>query len=180
MTVTLTDLRTRLLQLPPAGRAVVVFADSTRQAKFIEGCMLRNRSHFGLVSAGTTLLGSLSVLDNLRLPLYYHDQPLRHADDDLAMLCRVARIEANSLLPRPVAATSRVERIQASFLQAALLRPEVLLCDSIFEGLGAAERQQVAALVEGFHLLFPLRRSACLGVTAPAEGLYPHTIWIDA
>lgn len=180
MTEALADLRTRLIELPPAGRAVVVFADSRRQARFIEGCMLRNRSHFGLVSAGTTLLGSLSVIDNLRLPLYYHDQSLRHADEDLATLCRVARIDAQALLPRAVATTSRVERIQASFLQSALLRPEVLLCDSLFEGLGAAERQQVAALIEGFHLLFPLRRSACLGVSAPPDGLYPHTAWIDA
>ena len=173
------DLHARLLDQPPGSSSVVVFPDTTSQAKNVARCMAHPRKAFGLVSAGTTLLESFSVLDNLRLPLLYHQQPLTHADADLATLCQLAGIEARTLLGRPVAATSRLERIQATFLQAALQRPEMLLCDGIFEGLGAAERQQAARLIEAFHRLFPLRRSAYLGVAAPPVELYTPTLWID-
>lgn len=174
------DLRDQLADLPPGGRAVVVFTDSAHQARFVERCMYRGKGVFGLVSAGTTLLDSLSMKDNLRLPIYYHGRSTSHLEEDLATLCRVARIEARSLLHKPAGAATRVERIQGSFLQAALLRPEVMLCDGIFEGLGASERTSVAGLVDAFHCVFPLRCSAYLGVTAPPEGLYPHGTWIDA
>ena len=181
--------------IPMGARIAAVFADAAAKRTFVRRLMLppdhstplqaclvaaaRAMGAAGYVSQGATLLSGFSVLDNVRFPAL-----CRQPDGEaifikrVRLLCRLAGI-APHLLARQTQEMDLLERLQATFLQAMLPAPELLVFDAIFDGLGAAEQVQAATLVQTFHRMYPLRCSIYLGYAPPPDRLYGVTSIIE-
>jgi ABC-type glutathione transport system ATPase component len=169
-------------------KVAAVFADAAAKRAFVQrllrepevqaspqGGLLaaaRAMGATGYVSQGATLLSGFSVLDNIRFPALY-SQPDGEAKFMMRvrLLCRLAAITPH-LLTRQTQQMDLLERLQATFLQALAVEPELLVFDNIFEGLGAGEQVRAAGLAETFHRMYPLRCSIYLGYAPPPDQLY--------
>jgi ABC-type glutathione transport system ATPase component len=130
----------------------------------------------GYVSHGHTLLSAFSVRDNVCMPHLYRG----HLEKPEIMR-RVVRLcdfggFSVGILRREVSDLGALERVQTSFLQAAVGEPDLLLMDCIFEGLKPSDQAGVAVLVEGFRRLFPMRRMLYLGYALPPADHYAPTV----
>lgn len=178
--------------LPFGARVAVSFANAGEKSSFVrallagakpalvtpESALLGEAAALrpiGYVSPGATLLSGFSVADNLRIPVQTQD--LQGAEPFPARArsaCAIAGIDPE-LLAADVSQLDRLGRIRATFVQALIREPELLVLDAVFEGLGEAEQRQVARLAEGFHRRYLFRRSLCLGYASPSRQLYPAT-----
>src|SRR5262245_28896686 len=93
------------------------------------------------------LLAATSVLENIVLPAVYHR---RIAGAQLATsvyeafeACTMDRSQTDALCERPVSALSGFEQRLACLVRALLMRPAVLLCERIFEGLPPRDAQRL-------------------------------------
>lgn len=164
--------------LPYGASALVVLESEPVKSRWLEQLMTTPGNRYGLVSEDTLLAG-FSVMDNLRLPFLYHGLPPATVDADVRYLSVLAKIDWSHLREKSLSEASRLERLQVSFLQAAIRRPEVLVFDQIFERLGAADRLRAAKLVQAFFTLFPLRRTLYAGLIAPAAELYAASVILE-
>ena len=129
----------------------------------------------GYVSQGRTLLSGFNVRENVYLPLLYRGQATRaEAMARIDRLCDFCCIPIY-LLDRDTGALSALESIHASFLQAAVAEPELLVFDAVFDGLSHADQACVAKLISGYRSLFPLRPMLYLGYAMPDPELYAPT-----
>lgn len=164
--------------LPYSACALAVLDSEPVKSAWLEQLMQAPGKHYGLVSEDTLLAG-FSVTDNLRLPFLYHGLPPGTVDADVRYLSTLAEIDWSRLRQMPLSEASRLERLQVSFLQAAIRRPEILVFDQIFERLGAADRLRAAKMVRAFLTLFPLRRTVYVGLIAPAAELYAASVILE-
>jgi len=116
-------------------------------------------------------LGNLCVWDNLLLPAAYHGRAqvdrlqLRAAEmfvraggsaDHCMRLC--------SELPERL---SLVDRRRAALVRAMLTEPELIVFESLFDGLSCAEVEEVRTFDNVFHLYFPFRTSVWVDRDTP-------------
>jgi hypothetical protein len=78
-------------------------------------------------------------------------------------------------LDRDTGTLSALESIQASFLQAAVAEPGLLVLDAVLDGLSTADQACAAKLISGYRSLFPLRPMLYLGYAVPDPDLYAPT-----
>lgn len=109
------------------------------------------------------MIGNLKVWENLVLPRAYHGRP-QYAE----LEARAERIfgefgitgsgfeELCTGLPDRL---DRFERRLAAFVRAMLAEPEIMVYDSLFEGLTRGEVEKALAFDRIFHMHFPFRTS---------------------
>jgi len=115
-------------------------------------------------------VGNLKVWENLVLPSAYHGQPNVEELDARAgsifrrIGCGRSGAELCAQLPGRL---SHLELRCAAFVRAMLVEPEIMVYDSLFEGLTRAEVEQVLAFDRVFHLYFPFRTSIWVDLELP-------------
>lgn len=116
-------------------------------------------------------IGNLKVWENLVLPAAYHGQPnLEELDLRAGSIFRRlggrGRSAAQLCAQLPVG-LSHLELRRAAFVRAMLAEPEIMVYDSLFQGLTRAEVEQVLEFDRVFHLYFPFRTSIWVDLELP-------------
>lgn len=131
------------LERPTAGRVFILGEDIYR----LRGLQLaRLLSRVGIVHQGGALLHSLTVLENVKLPLLEG----RGVPESVATATALETIEKlklgplAGLMPRQL---SRGEVVRVTLARAVSVAPELLICDDIFSGLDLGTLQDILALI---------------------------------
>ncbi len=128
---------------PRAGRVLVDGEDVTRLS---ERALFRVRRKLGMLFQGGALLDSMTVFDNLALPLREHadmtEQAIAAAVHD--RLEAVGLRDVDGLLPSQLSG-GMVKRV--SLARAIIRSPAVLLCDEPFSGLDPISSKRIEALL---------------------------------
>jgi phospholipid/cholesterol/gamma-HCH transport system ATP-binding protein len=108
--------------------------------------MYRVRQKLGMMFQGGALLDSLTVLDNVALPLREHTNlgEKEIAREAHATLASVGLTDVDDLLPRQLSG-GMVKR--AALARAIVRRPVILLCDEPFSGLDPVSVRRIEALL---------------------------------
>lgn len=114
-----------------------------------------------LIASDGGLISNLTVQENILLPVQYHatasdESALKNA---IAILARFGfdQSEVFRILQSLPANLSVFERRLASFARIVVVEPEILVCDTVFEGLADDEVAAISRFSEFFHLYFPFR-----------------------
>jgi phospholipid/cholesterol/gamma-HCH transport system ATP-binding protein len=168
--VTESDLdRDRLVQLllggQPAERGVVaLFGESLAGAT--EERALALFSRLGIVWSGGGLISNLKVWENLLLPVLYHrgGEPAEYeaqVEDLLRRLGVEDRLVPGYLQSLPGGLPIQVQRLLGC-VRAALMNPEIMIYESVFEGLQRDVRARLESFAVWFHTQRPGRSSVYL------------------
>ena len=116
-------------------------------------------------------VGNLKVWENLVLPAAYHGQPnLAELDARAGSIFRRIGGDGRNgadLCAQLPGGLSHLEFRCAAFVRAMLVEPEIMVYDSLFEGLTRAEVEQVLEFDRVFHLYFPFRTSIWVDLELP-------------
>jgi hypothetical protein len=116
-------------------------------------------------------VGNLKVWENLVLPAAYHGEPgLEELDARAGSIFRRLRGYKRSgaeLCAQHPAGLSHIELRCAAFVRAMLVEPEIMVYDSLFQGLRSFEVEQVLEFDRVFHLYFPFRTSIWVDLELP-------------
>lgn len=122
---------------------------------------LASLPHAGLIASDGGLISNLTAQENILLPVQYHsissDEPaLQNA---VAILARfdLNQSEILRIMQSLPASLSLFERRLVSFARVMVIEPEILVCDTVFEGLTDSEVAVASRFNELFHLYFPFR-----------------------
>lgn len=128
---------------PQAGSIVVGGQDICRLP---ERELYDVRDKLGMMFQGGALLDSLTVYENLALPLREHRrlQEQEVATEVRRQLSAVGLADAESLLPGQLSG-GMVKR--AALARALILKPQILLCDEPFSGLDPISVKRIEALL---------------------------------
>jgi phospholipid/cholesterol/gamma-HCH transport system ATP-binding protein len=132
---------------PTGGRIEVAGHDVTGTS---ERDLFDVRSRLGMLFQGGALLDSLTVFDNLALPLREHAQA---NERDIAgrvheQLAAVGLRDVDELLPGQLSG-GMLRR--TALARAMILRPEILLCDEPFSGLDPISVKLIESLLAGIN-----------------------------
>jgi phospholipid/cholesterol/gamma-HCH transport system ATP-binding protein len=128
---------------PQAGSIQVDGEEFTRLS---EDALFRVRRKLGMLFQGGALLDSMSVFDNLALPLREHER-LDEASVAAAVHDRLEAVglhDVDGLLPSQLSG-GMVKRV--SLARAIIRNPAVLLCDEPFSGLDPISAKRIEALL---------------------------------
>ncbi len=136
-------------------RVIVGLLQPTRGRVFIEGEdmtamhgreLRRVRSKFGMVFQYSALLDSMSVLDNVALPLVEHEKlPRREVDERArAMLESLELSGCEALLPSQISGGMRK---RVALARALIRRPSILIYDEPASGLDPVGARRVDELI---------------------------------
>ena len=132
------------LQQPTSGH-VRLFGQDIHALGGREWARIQRR--IGTAIHGGALLRSLSVMDNIMLPIY----ELANGDkgDDPEWIDKlVDRLGLRKLVNMSVSALSRGEGQRAGLARALVLKPEILICDDVFSGLDWRTRDGIVRFFE--------------------------------
>jgi phospholipid/cholesterol/gamma-HCH transport system ATP-binding protein len=132
------------LQRPDSGEVVVA---GHALAKMTEKELWPVRMGIGMLFQNGALLDSMTVLENIGLPLREHT---RMADDEIRervanVLASVGLDDVESLLPRELSG-GMLRRV--AFARAIVRKPEILLCDEPFSGLDPLNVTRIEELLK--------------------------------
>lgn len=135
---------------PQQGRVIVDGEDVTQLS---ERELQRVRNKLGMVFQGGALLDSMTVFDNLALPLR---ERTRLSSDEIAQRVRecldaVGLSDADGLLPGQLSG-GMVKR--AALARGMVMRPLMLLCDEPLSGLDPISARRIEALLMGMNARF--------------------------
>lgn len=108
------------------------------------------RKRMGIVFNNGGLISNLKVWENIMLPLSYHSS-LSHHDMDEKMINILGKIGYDddvAVLPGPLPA---YKKRLAGFARAMLMEPDLIIYDSVFEGLSPDIRSKVLETITVFH-----------------------------
>lgn len=135
---------------PDAGRILVADSDVTRLS---DDELFDVRSRLGMLFQHGALLDSLTVFDNLALPL--RERGLgTEAEISLRVREQLASVgldDVEQLLPGQLSG-GMLRR--AALARAMILRPEILLCDEPFSGLDPISLRRIESLLAGINERF--------------------------
>lgn len=119
-----------------------------------------------LIASDGGLISNLTAQENILLPIQYHsitsdELALKRATNILQRL-GVDREKVEPMLRLLPAHLSLFDRRLISFARVMLVEPEILICDSVFEGLTGTEISTIRQFDVLFHLYFPFRTSIFL------------------
>jgi phospholipid/cholesterol/gamma-HCH transport system ATP-binding protein len=128
---------------PRSGRVLV---DGKDVARLGERELFRVRRNIGMLFQGGALLDSMTVFDNLALPLREHDRldEARVADAVHDRLEAVGLHDVDGLLPSQLSG-GMVKRV--ALARAIIRNPAVLLCDEPFSGLDPISTRRIETLL---------------------------------
>lgn len=132
---------------PDAGRIVVAGSDVTRLS---DDELFDVRSRLGMLFQHGALLDSLTVFDNLALPLRERGlgTEAERAMRVREQLASVGLDDVERLLPGQLSG-GMLRR--AALARAMILRPEILLCDEPFSGLDPISLRRIESLLAGIN-----------------------------
>lgn len=108
------------------------------------------RKRMGIVLNKGGLISNLKVWENIMLPLSYHSS-LSHHDMDEKMISILGKIGYDddlTILPGPLPA---YKKRLAGFARAMLMEPDLIIYDSVFEGLSSDIRSKVLGTITAFQ-----------------------------
>lgn len=110
------------------------------------------------------LISNLRVWENIVLPVQYHDLPVAGRLEDnvvqLLLQCGVEGEDAvSALLLKLPDQLSLFEKRMVGFVRAMLMAPELIIYDSMLEGLSRKEFARAVEFDKVFRLYFPFRTS---------------------
>lgn len=148
------------------GRSYCIVIDSAEQReRLLEQFSALESS--ALVAHDGGLIGNLSIWENLFLPIGYHSLQIvggpREKAVELLVKCGIENGEKmDNLLRRLPDELSLFEKRLSGFVRAMLMEPELMIYDTIFEGLTREDARNAAEFNRLFHLYFPFRTSILL------------------
>lgn len=121
------------------------------------------------------LFANLNAWENIWTPVTYHRPD---AESDLPWrvhtLLDELGMDAPKTAARRPAELSTLERRLVGFVRAVALAPELVVLESLFEDLNAAESKQAALVFDVFHRFLPFRSLLALGAHFPREAVHPQ------
>ena len=108
------------------------------------------RKRMGIVLNNGGLISNLKVWENIMLPLSYHSS-LSHHDMDEKMISILGKIGYDddlTILPGPLPI---YKKRLAGFARAMLMEPDLIIYDSVFEGLSPDIRSKVLETITAFQ-----------------------------
>jgi phospholipid/cholesterol/gamma-HCH transport system ATP-binding protein len=138
------------LSHPQAGQVVVDGQDITR---LTELGLFKARRKLGMLFQGGALLDSVSVFDNLALPLREQTKmtPQQITDEVHASLAAVGVTDVDALLPGQLSG-GMLRRV--ALARAIIRKPVILLCDEPFSGLDPVSLRRIEGLLVGINQRF--------------------------
>jgi len=141
--------KTTLLRLiggltrPESGSVYVADEDVTRLS---ERQLFRTRTRLGMLFQGGALLDSMTIFENVALPLREHTQLSEHdiAQEVARRLVAVGLPATENLLPRQL--SGGMNR-RAALARTIVKDPEIVLCDEPFSGLDPINVRRIEALL---------------------------------
>ncbi|MBP1687713.1 MAG: putative transport system ATP-binding protein [Deltaproteobacteria bacterium] len=129
---------------PQSGRIIVAGDDISRLS---ETQMYQVREKLGMMFQGGALLDSLTIFDNLAMPLREH---MNMTEAEIAaevhqQLTAVGLSDVDDLLPGQLSG-GMIKR--AALARAIITKPEILLCDEPFSGLDPISVKRIEALLQ--------------------------------
>lgn len=143
-----TLLRTITGLLPPLAGSVLLFGEPFHQLDERRRNQLRRRT--GLLFQQDALFGSMSLLDNLALPLReltHLPEPVVH---ELARM-KLALVGLGRLVDRRPSQMSGGQRRRAGLARASVLDPELIFCDEPSAGLDPVVSAEIDELLVQFR-----------------------------
>lgn len=128
---------------PVSGDIVV---DGQEISRLHESDLRQVRDKIGMLFQGGALLDSLTVFDNLALPLREHSElsEAEIADEVHDRLDSVGLVKTDSLLPNQLSGGMRK---RVALARALIRKPVILLCDEPFSGLDPISTRQIEDLL---------------------------------
>lgn len=128
---------------------------------------LAEHPNSAIVSNYGGLISNLRVWENIALPAQYHDIEVGGKFEDALVnlfdKCGLRDKQALSvMLLKLPDQLSLYEKRLVSFVRAMLMAPELMVYDSLHEGLSPREMQKVARFDRVFRLYYPFRTSVLL------------------
>jgi phospholipid/cholesterol/gamma-HCH transport system ATP-binding protein len=132
----------------PQGGSVVV--DGTEVTELSERRLYEVRRKLGMMFQGGALLDSLTVFDNLALPLREHSSMGEDtiAREVHARLESVGLANVDTLLPGQLSG-GMVKRVAVA--RATMMKPVILMCDEPFSGLDPISTKRIERLLVGIN-----------------------------
>jgi phospholipid/cholesterol/gamma-HCH transport system ATP-binding protein len=131
------------LNRPDSGSVYVADEDVTRLS---ERELFRTRTRLGMLFQGGALLDSMTIFENVALPLREHSKLSEHdiAAEVTRRLVAVGLPDTESLYPRQL--SGGMNR-RAALARAIVTDPEIVLCDEPFSGLDPINVRRIEALL---------------------------------
>lgn len=126
-----------------------IFIFGKEVSSFSYGELNTARERMGIVLNNGGLISNLKVWENIMLPLSYHSSS--HHDMDKKMISILGKIGYDddlTILPGPLPA---YKKRLAGFARAMLMEPDLIIYDSVFEGLSADIRSKVLETITAFQ-----------------------------
>ena len=134
-----------------------IWLDGEEVSRFSEDQMFDVRMKFAMVFQQSTLFDSMTLQENVALPLRKH-KGMRHADAMNAALGRLDQVHMTEFATRYPAELSDGMRKRAAIARTLTLEPEVVLFDEPTTGLDPVAARRIDRLIRGL--------SDTLGVTS--------------
>ncbi|MDI6745072.1 MAG: ATP-binding cassette domain-containing protein [Thermodesulfovibrionales bacterium] len=107
------------------------------------------RKRIGIVLNNGGLISNLKVRENIMLPLSYHSSSHYDADEKMTtILDKIGYDDDVAALPGPLPA---YQKRLAGFARAVLMEPDLVIYDSVFDGLSPDIRGKVLETITAFH-----------------------------
>src|SRR3989339_504213 len=107
------------------------------------------RKGMGIVLNNGGLISNLKVWENIMLPLSYHSSSHHDMDEKMiSILGKIGYDDDIAVLPGPLPA---YKKRLAGFARAMLMEPDLIIYDSVFEGLSPDIRSKVLETITAFQ-----------------------------
>ena len=147
------------------GRTYQILSHSLSQQNFLL-YRLASLANAALIASDGGLLSNLTAQENILLPVQYHaitSDVLALKNATAVLMCfELNQNEVLRILQSLPTNLSLFEKRLVSFARMMVVEPEILVCDSVFEGLTDDKITVVSQFNELFHLNFPFRTAIFL------------------
>lgn len=114
----------------------------------------RLREKIGIVSGSGNLISNLKLWENITLPKLYHSGEITTEDTDFILRYLTLLGFSGNTMTLP-AHLSHFERVSATFIRAALMRPPLMMFSYLFETLTPSEQDCLSVAIHHFRSELP-------------------------
>lgn len=125
-----------------------VFDKNMSSITYIE--MNETRKRIGIVQRNGGLISNLKVWENILLPLSYHES-LSYQDTEEKLKNLLDKIGYDDELTTLPGSLPPYKKRLIGFVRSMMINPDIIIYDSVFEGLSYDIRAKVSETVQSFH-----------------------------
>ena len=126
-----------------------IFIFGKEVSSFSYGELNTARKRMGIVLNNGGLISNLKVWENIMLPLSYHSSSHHDMDEKMiSILGKIGYDDDIAVLPGPLPA---YKKRLAGFARAMLMEPDLIIYDSVFEGLSSDIKSKVLETITAFQ-----------------------------